>query len=297
MARSSAKDIRVAIAETVASVSADMWTDEDGDLVFREGKAVVSVSVDDTLEWPTVVLSAVTNTNLPRIGALYRPAAEHAFDRQFTALTVATESGEPVADVILGWELLAPDPDVLSWALGFFAGQANDVADEIHVLFGGDLPGTEIVVDGEPEPDVSLGRLPARARKRWSAHTDHIVKRLKRFLDKGGEFLIVDASDAGNVYLQFAPMDDGSGLRYEAVGAENITDPKSVSPSFGDWLVAHGWEPPGDEDGGNYHRYLDFPLGLDAVADDVVLTFSEAYGLKSSCHLAIRSNKGRATKS
>ena len=297
MARRSIKGIRAVIAETVASVASDMQTDEDGDLVFRVGKVRITVSVDDTLEWPVVILSTVTNTNLPRIGALYRHAAEHAFNREFTAMTVVTAPGEPAADVILGWDLLAPDPDVLARALGIFAGQANDIVDEIHVPFGGDMPGTEIVVDGEPEPNVSLGRLPARERKKWAAHADHIVTRLKRFLDKGEDFVIVEAAEKGNVYLQASLKDDGSGLRYEAVSAENITDPKSVTPTFGDWLVAHGWGPPGESDGGNYRRHLDFSLDLDAVADDVALTFAEAYGLKPSCHLEIRSDKGKATRS
>ncbi len=297
MARRSIKGIRAVIAETVASVASDMQTDEDGDLVFRVGKVRITVSVDDTLEWPVVILSTVTNTNLPRIGALYRHAAEHAFNREFTAMTVVTAPGEPAADVILGWDLLAPDPDVLARALGIFAGQANDIVDEIHVLFGGDMPGTEIVVDGEPEPNVSLGRLPARERKKWAAHADHIVMRLKRFLDKGEDFVIVEAAGKGNVYVQFAPTDDHASLRYEAVGPENLVSGEDVSATFVDWLGEHGWAEPGLTDGGNFHRYLDLPIDLDAVADDVVLTFAKAYGLKPDVRLEIRSGKGKATKS
>ena len=297
MARRTVKSIRAAITETVASVASDMQTDEDGDLVFRVGAVSVAVSVDDTLEWPVVILSTVTNTNLPRIGALYRHAAEHGFDREFTVMTVVTEPGEPAADVVLGWELLAPDPDVLAWALGLFAGQANDIADEIHVLFGGDMPGTEVVTDEEPEPEVALGRLPARERKKWAAHADHIVTRLKRFLDKGEDFVIVEAAEKGNVYVQFAPTDDHSSLRYEAVGPENLVSGEDVSATFVDWLSAHGWVEAGPTDGGNFHRYVDLPIDLDAVAGDVVLTFAKAYGLMPDVRLVIRSEKGKATKS
>jgi hypothetical protein len=297
MARRSIKSIRAAIAETVASVASDMWTDEDGDLVFREGAAFITVSVDDTLEWPVVILSTVTNTNLPRIGALYRHASEHGFDREFTAMTVVTAPGAPTADVILGWELLAPDPDVLAWALGLFAGQANDIADEIHVLFGGDMPGTEVVADEEPEPRVALGRLPARERKKWAAHADHIATRLKRFLEKSEDFVIVEVAEKGNVYMQFAPTDDHAALRYEAVGPENLVGGEDVSATFVDWLSAHGWVEPGPTDGGNFHRYIDLPIDLDAVADDVVLTFAKAYGLTPDVRLEIRSEKGKATKS
>ena len=299
MARRTIKEVRAIIAETVASVAADMWTDDDGDLVFREGRVFITVSVDDTLDWPVVILSTVTNTNLPRIGALYRHAAEHGFDREFTVLTVVTEPGEPAADVVLGWELLAPDPDVLSWALGIFAGQANDVADEIHVLFGGDMPGTEVVVDEETEPEFALGRLPARERKKWSAHTDHIVRRLKRFLDRNEEFVIVGVPEKGNVYLQFALEAEQGRLLYEAVGPENLVHGEKVPPTFTDWLTAHGWTPPGpgDSDGGNFHRYLDLPIDLDAVADDVVFTFAGAYGLEPDAKVVIKSGKGKATKS
>ena len=296
VARRTTKEVRAIIAETVASVAADMWTDEDGDLVFREGKVFITVSVDDTVDWPVVIISTVTNTNLPRIGALYRHAAEHGFDREFTVLTVVTEPGAPSADVVLGWELLAPDPDVLSWALGIFAGQANDIADEIHVLFGGDMPGTEVTID-EPEPDFALGRLPARDRKKWAAHTDHIVRRVKRFLDKDEEFVIVEAAGKGNVYLQFALTDDQSALRYEAVGPENLVEGEDVPTTFVDWLSAHGWVEPGPTDGGNFHRYLDLPIDLDAVADDVVLAFAKAYGLGPDIGLEIKSGKGKATKS
>ncbi len=296
MARRTIKEVRAIIAETVASVAADMFTDEDGDLVFREGKVFITVSVDDTLDWPVVILSTVTNTNLPRIGALYRHASEHGFDREFTVLTVVTEPGEPAADVVLGWELLAPDPDVLSWALGVFAGQANDIADEIHVLFGGDMPGTEVVVTEEDEPDFALDRLPARERKAWAAHADHIAKRIKRFLDRDEEFVIVEASDKGNVYLQMALTDDLASLRYEAVGPDNLVDASKVTATFADWLTAHGWVPPGPEDGGNFHRYLELPIDLDAVAD-IVFTFAQAYGLAPDVKVAIKSGKGRRTKS
>ena len=299
MARRTTKEVRAIIAETVASVAADMWTDEDGDLVFREGRAFITVSVDDTLDWPVVILSTVTNTNLPRIGALYRHAAEHGFDREFTVLTVVTEPGEPVADVVLGWELLAPDPDVLSWALGIFAGQANDVADEIHVLFGGDLPGAEVVADEDEQPDFALDRLPARERKAWAAHADHIARRIKRFLDRDEEFVIVEAGGKGNVYLQMALEAEEGRILYEAVGPENLVDGEKVPADFTDWLTAHGWAPPdgASADGGNFHRYLELPIDLDAVADDVVFTFAGAYGLGSDVKITITSGKGKATKS
>ncbi len=306
MAPRKAKDLGERITEMLESVVADVWVDEDGDPVFREGRAVVSVTVDETLDWPVIVLSAITNTQLPRIGALYKYAAEHAFDRRFTALTVATEPGEPFADLILGWEILAPtlEPDVFAWAVGFFAGQANDVADEVHTLFGGELPGSEMVLDGPADEEIAeLDPLSDRDRKRWRNHLAHIERRLTRFLARptGAEFLIVEVEGDDNVYLQFVPADDGLSIRYEAVGEANVLDPDTVARGLGRRLVACGWTAPADGagagDGGNYHRYLPLPLDVAAVAEDVAFTLQTTYRKKPGCRLAIRAARGRTTRS
>jgi len=299
------KDIRAQIAELLATTVADMWTDEDGDLAFREGKVVVSVSVDESQDWPVVVLSTITNTDLPRIGALYKYAAEHAFDRQFTALTVATEPGEPVADVILGWEIIADtlQPDVLAWAVGFFVGQANDVADEVHTLFGGDLPGTELVVDeAEGEAPSELGRLSDRAGKRWRKHVDHITRRLERLLDHPEEeFVVIEVEGGDGVYLQLAPTDDGLSVRYEAVGEAHLPHPETTGKGLEKRLVACGWTAPdraeGAEDGGNYYRYLPLPFDVAAVAEDAAYTLDEGYRVKPGARIAIHGKVGRKTRS